>query len=92
MTHLDAWSRQHSVDSKNPPFDAISQDTLAVTPHCVGGVGSANLAGSGTNNSYVNTVYLKELYFHMAQNGNILIYIIFLEQTGCAEVKDRQCQ
>jgi hypothetical protein len=48
-THLNARSRQHSVYCENSSFYAISQDTLAVAPHSVGGVRCANLARSATD-------------------------------------------
>jgi hypothetical protein len=67
-THLDAGSRQHSVHCKDSPFDAVSQDTLTVAPHSVGGVRCTNLARSGTESCSVNTVQLNALYLHMAQD------------------------
>ena len=67
-THLNAGSRQHSVHCKNSSFYAVSQDTLTVAPHSVGGVRCANLARSATDSYPVNTLHPKALYFHMAQN------------------------
>jgi len=66
-TNLNTGSRQHSVRCKNSSFYAVSQDTLTVAPHSVGGVRCANLARSAKDSYPVNTVHPKVLYFHMAQ-------------------------
>jgi hypothetical protein len=74
-THLNAGSRQHSVDTEDAPFHTVGQDTLAVAPHRVGSIGSTNLARSETESCCVTTLQ----YSDMAQNGNILLYVVLSE-------------
>lgn len=46
LAHLDARAGDHSVGGEDAALDAIGEHALAVTPHGVGGIRRAHLAGA----------------------------------------------
>lgn len=46
LANLNAWPWNHTVDCENTTFDAIGQHALAMAPHGIRGIWSADLTGA----------------------------------------------